>query len=510
MQLADNPHFEALQLAADTAKAYQLRALMSDEKRSNALQFSACGLHLDITRQKLQKAELALLLKLAEAANVPSQRDDMLSGVAINNTENRPVIHTTLRHPGRLKSDEWKKLSAFADKVRADGYFHHIINLGIGGSDLGPAMVSNALTAFADGPEIHYVANVDPAHLHDALKSCDPEKTLFIVTSKTFTTAETLSNATLAREWLIQANQDPEMSMAAVTAYPERAKAWGIVPEQIFDFAEGVGGRYSLWSAVGLPVMIGIGSQDFADMLAGAYEMDSHFATAPLAENLPVIMALIRVWNRNFLEHPSYGLMAYDQHLDRLAAWAQQLEMESNGKGVDKNGFPLKLPASPLIWGEPGTNAQLSFFQYLHQGLDASPIDILLPLTAGPLDLELDWQPSHDRLVANAIAQAEALATGASNPDEPHRHFSGNRQSCLISWHQTTPHLLGQLLAFYEHVTAVCGFIWGINSFDQWGVELGKSMALAIEKSEGLDSFSPAARRLLDRAKTSRNENEQV
>ena len=501
MQLIDNPHFSALKTAAEAAKQYQLAALMADEKRSEALQFTAGDLSLDISRQKLSEADLALLLQCADAADVSGQRDNMLNGVAINTTENRPVIHASLRHPNRLQQAEWQKLSAFADKVRSEGQYHYVINLGIGGSDLGPAMVSNALAAYSDGPEIRYVANVDPAHLHDALLACDPKTTLFIITSKTFTTAETLSNATLARTWLMQAGIDPAQAMAAVTAYPERAEAWGMQAAQIFDFAEGVGGRYSLWSAVGLPVMIGIGSRHFAALLDGAHKMDQHFAKAPLAENLPVIMALVRVWNRNFLNCPSYGLMAYDQHLDRLAAWAQQLEMESNGKGVDRYGKPLQLPASPLIWGEPGTNAQHSFFQYLHQGIEVSPIDILLPLSAGALNHNLDWQPSHDRLVANAVAQAEALASGAPNQDEPHRHFTGNRQSCLISWPQTTPNLLGQLLAFYEHVTAVCGFIWGVNSFDQWGVELGKSMALAIENGTGLENFSPAARQLLERSK---------
>lgn len=499
MQLAHNPFFKSLKDASQRAQNYQLSELMADKARADAMQFSAGDIDLDITRQKLSLSDLASLIDMAEAANVAGQRDEMLSGIAINNTEKRPVIHTNFRQPERMQSAEWQKLSAFVDNVRASGRFSRIINLGIGGSDLGPAMVSNALANFADGPEIAYVANVDPAHLHDALQKSDPAKTLLIVTSKTFTTAETLTNAELARGWLEAAGQNPASAMAAVTAYPERAEAWGIEPAQIFDFAEGVGGRYSLWSAVGLPVMLGIGSQNFAAMLSGAHQMDKHFAKAPLSENLPVIMALIRVWNRNFLDCPSYGIMAYDQHLDRLAAWAQQLEMESNGKGVDKTGAPLKLPASPLIWGEPGTNAQHSFFQYLHQGVDASPIDILLPLAPGPLGLDLAWQSSHDRLVYNAIAQAEALALGAPNKDEPHRNFTGNRQSCLISWSQTNPALLGQLLAFYEHVTAVCGFIWGINSFDQFGVELGKSTALAIENGDGLDSFSPAAQQLVEK-----------
>ena len=496
MQLADNPKFDSLNQAADSARQYQLSALMADEARAAALQFQFEDIRLDITRQKLTTSDLSLLLDMAAAADIEAKIKAMFAGLPINATENRPVIHADLRLPARLETDSWTALAAFADMVRAGGQIKDVINLGIGGSDLGPAMVSNALAGYADGPRIHYVANVDPAHLHDALAQCAPETTLFIVTSKTFTTAETLSNALLARQWLIDAGQEPQTLMAAVTAYPERAADWGIDAGQIFSFDEGVGGRYSVWSEVGLPVMLGIGADNFAEFLAGAHDMDRHFATAPLAQNLPVIMALVRIWNRNFLDCPSYGIMAYDQHLDRLAAWAQQLEMESNGKSVDRHGAPLKLPASPLIWGEPGTNAQHSFFQYLHQGLEAGPIDILVPLSTGALGLGLDWQPSHRRLVANAIAQAEALAMGSPNQDEPHRHFAGNRQSCLISWQQTNPKTLGRLLAFYEHVTAASGFIWDINSFDQWGVELGKAMALAMETGEGLDGFSVSARAL--------------
>ena len=505
MQLSQNPYSEGLTKAAKTYRTLDLKSVLYAPERASELVFSAAGLTLDLTRQLLDKSVLEQLVHMARAASLEDKRAAMLAGEAINNTENRPVIHCDLRGPARFQSKDWQHLCQFVDTVRASGLYDDVVNLGIGGSDLGPAMVSEALANYADGPAIHYVANVDPSHLHDVLARLNPQRTLIIITSKTFTTAETLSNAELARHWLIQAGVAPQSSMAGVTASPDKAAAWGVPAERIFAFDEGVGGRYSLWSAVGLPVMLGIGSQQFTRFLQGAQDMDQHFVTAPLAENLPVLMGIVRIWNRNFLDFPAYGLMPYDQHLHRLPAWAQQLEMESNGKSVDRHGTPLDWPASPLIWGEPGTNAQHSFFQYLHQGVEPNPIDILVPLKPGQFKLALDFAPNHKRLVANAVAQAEALAVGSPNHAEPHRHFSGNRPSAVISWQETNPHTLGQILAFYEHVTAVCGFIWDINSFDQWGVELGKKMALAAEaggKGAGDDksAFSPSAQALLDKA----------
>lgn len=508
MQLSQNPHAASLQKAAKTYRKFDLKSVLYAPERAEELVYSAAGLTLDMTRQLLDKSVLDQLLAMAEAAALEAKRDAMLAGDAINNTENRPVIHCDLRSKARFENPHWQHLCQFVDEVRGAGLYDAVVNLGIGGSDLGPAMVSEALANFADGPAIHYVANVDPSHLHDVLARLNPHRTLILVTSKTFTTAETLSNAMLARDWLKQAGVGADTAMAGVTAAPDKAEAWGISKERIFAFDEGVGGRYSLWSAVGLPVMLGIGTANFTHFLQGAQEMDQHFATAPLAANLPVLMGLIRIWNRNFLGFPAYGLMPYDQHLHRLPAWAQQLEMESNGKSVDRHGTPLDWPASPLIWGEPGTNAQHSFFQYLHQGVEPNPIDILVPLKPGDFALNLDFAPNHKRLVANAVAQAEALAVGSANTDAPHRHFSGNRPSVVLSWDQTNPKTLGQILAFYEHVTAVCGFIWDINSFDQWGVELGKKMALAAEAGNSTPSgdkpaFSPSAQALLDKASQS-------
>jgi len=387
-------------------------------------------------------------------------------------------VHMAQRSQAMRESADFARLAGFADEIRKSKVTD-VINIGIGGSDLGPAMVSAALAHFRSGPQIHYVSNVDPSHLHDVLKDCDPGRTLVIVTSKTFTTAETMRNAELARAWLLAGGvADAAARMVGVTAAPAKAGEWGLAADRIFGFDEGVGGRYSLWSSVGLPVMIGIGPDAFAALLAGAAEMDAHFQTAPLAENLPVIMGLLRVWNRNCLGYPTHGIMPYDQRLALVPAWAQQLEMESNGKSVTRTGEQLDYASAPVIWGAAGTGCQHSFFQALHQGTDIVPLDILVPLQPAGLTLAGNWADSHRMLVANALAQAEALAVGSPNAEEPHRHFAGGRPSSLISWQRTTPAVLGQLLALYEHTTIVTGFLWDVNSFDQWGVELGKVMAL--------------------------------
>ena len=485
----------ALKSAAKRLEKVHLAELMQLPDRTDFI-FQFEDLELDCTRQPLDAASLSLLLELAEKRGLARFMEAMFAGEAINLSENRPVVHCDLRTPQRQQSDEFKTLSAFAESVRDDKDITAVVNLGIGGSDLGPAMVVRALAGAHDGPECHFVGNICPTDLHDVLVQCDPHKTLFVVTSKTFTTAETLTNATLARAWLANAGVDAEGAMVAVTAYESRARDWGI--ERVFAFAEGVGGRYSLWSAVGLAVMVAIGRDRFCEMLAGAHAMDCHVKSADYAQNLAVIMGLLRVWHRDYLGATSYGLMPYDQRLARFPAWAQQLEMESNGKGVDRNGKPLTRPAAPLIWGAAGTNSQHSFFQWLHQGVESVPIDILIARQPAE-DWGAAWQSSHKMLAINAIAQAEALALGAPNTDEPHRHFPGNRASLLLSWDKTTPYALGRLLALYEHITIISGFIWGVNSFDQWGVELGKQMANNLQSGQGLDAFSPAARRFLKR-----------
>ncbi|PDH56684.1 MAG: glucose-6-phosphate isomerase, partial [SAR116 cluster bacterium MED-G06] len=463
-----------------------------------ALVFELDDLRLDMSRQKIGAETLPLLLDLAEETGLAARIVALFRGDRINLSEDRPVLHMAQRAAARVDGDEYARLSAFADDIRSGGV-SDVVNIGIGGSDLGPAMVSAALASHADGPLVHYVSNVDPSHLHDILVGCQPETTLVIVTSKTFTTAETMRNAALARNWL----GSHASSMAAVTAAPAQARDWGIDEGRVFDFDQGVGGRYSLWSAVGLPVMTGVGGDAFAELLAGAAAMDDHFRETPHGRNLPVLMGLMRIWNRNFLGHATHGLMPYDQRLHLLPAWAQQLEMESNGKSVAATGETLDWATAPVIWGTAGTGCQHSFFQALHQGKDIVPLDILLPLRPTGLSLPGDWQDSHRVLAANALAQAEALAIGNPNSDEPHRHFAGDRPSSVISWQATGPYELGRLLALYEHVTAVSGFLWGVNSFDQWGVELGKVMANRVESvlagKADADGFSATAADLLAR-----------
>mgnify|MGYP001462255124 FL=1 len=488
----------ALKDEASRLAGQHLRVLLGDADRSRALVFELDDLRLDMSRQKIGAETLPLLLDLAEETGLADRIAGLFAGDRINLSEDRPVLHMAQRAAARVDGDEYARLSAFADDTRSGGV-SDVVNIGIGGSDLGPAMVSAALASHADGPLVHYVSNVDPSHLHDILVGCQPETTLVIVTSKTFTTAETMRNAALARDWLgVHA-----ASMAAVTAAPAQARDWGIDEGRVFDFDQGVGGRYSLWSAVGLPVMTGVGGDAFAELLAGAAAMDDHFRETPHGRNLPVLMGLMRIWNRNFLGHATHGLMPYDQRLHLLPAWAQQLEMESNGKSVAATGETLDWATAPVIWGTAGTGCQHSFFQALHQGTDIVPLDILLPLRPTGLSLPGDWQDSHRVLAANALAQAEALAIGNPNSDEPHRHFAGDRPSSVISWQATGPYELGRLLALYEHVTAVSGFLWGVNSFDQWGVELGKVMANRVESvlagKADADGFSATAADLLAR-----------
>ena len=487
----------ALKDEASRLAGQHLRVLLGDADRSRALVFELDDLRLDMSRQKIGAETLPLLLDLAEETGLAARIAALFRGDRINLSEDRPVLHMAQRAAARVDGDEYARLSAFADDIRSGGV-SDVVNIGIGGSDLGPAMVSAALASHADGPLVHYVSNVDPSHLHDILVGCQPETTLVIVTSKTFTTVETMRNAALARDWL-----GSHASMAAVTAAPAQARDWGIDEGRVFDFDQGVGGRYSLWSAVGLPVMTGVGGDAFAELLAGAAAMDDHFRETPHGRNLPVLMGLMRIWNRNFLGHATHGLMPYDQRLHLLPAWAQQLEMESNGKSVAATGETLDWATAPVIWGTAGTGCQHSFFQALHQGTDIVPLDILLPLRPTGLSLPGDWQDSHRVLAANALAQAEALAIGNPNSDEPHRHFAGDRPSSVISWQATGPYELGRLLALYEHVTAVSGFLWGVNSFDQWGVELGKVMANRVESvlagKADADGFSATAADLLAR-----------
>ena len=348
-----------------------------------------------------------------------------------------------------------------------------VVNIGIGGSHLGPEMATRALAPYHDGPRCHFVSNVDGADIADTLDGLDPERTLFLVVSKTFTTVETMTNAATARDWLTSQGRDPGAQMAAVSSATDRTADWGIDAGRVFGFGDYVGGRYSVWGPVGLALMIAIGPDRFTELLAGGAAMDAHFRTAPPARNMPVMLALTGLWHHQGCGHPTRAVLPYDQRLARLPAYLQQLEMESNGKGVTLAGAPAPAPTGPVVWGEPGTNGQHAFYQLIHQGTRIVPCEFLAAATGH----EPALAHQHDLLLANCLAQAEALLVGRPTADTPHRVFPGNRPSTMLIYEQLTPHTLGRIIALYEHRVFVEGVIWGINSFDQWGVELGKELA---------------------------------
>ena len=445
----------------------------------------------DLSKNLWDRHAEGLLLDLARACGVEQHRDAMFAGQAINSTEDRAVLHTLLRRPAGLAlpgdvAETPQRLAdvhttldamlAYADAVRADSAITDVVNIGIGGSDLGPHMAVLALEEFrAAGKQLHFVSNVDGHELHTALKTLRPESTLFLIASKTFTTTETMTNARSALAWFAaKGGHDVGRHFAALTTNVDAAQALGITTT--FGFWDWVGGRYSLWSAIGLPLAISIGSAGFREFLAGAHAMDEHFRTAPLAQNLPVRLGLLDVWYRNFHGFTSRCLAPYHAALRRLPAYLQQLEMESNGKRVALDGQPLNVATSPVLWGEPGTNGQHAFFQMLHQGTDVIPLEVIaVRQPTHPLP------GHHTKLLANALAQAQALMVGKRS-DDGHRHFPGNRPSTFLLLESLTPASLGALIALQEHRVFVSGCLWGINSFDQWGVELGKVLAKSLEE----------------------------
>ena len=476
-----------------TAQGRQLdlrHAFAQDAGRFAHFSQPAPHVFADLSKNLWGRDTEALLLDLARACGLAQHRDAMLAGQAINTTENRAVLHTLLRRPAGLAlpgdvpetaqrlADVHHTLGAmlaYAEQVRSDSAITDVVNIGIGGSDLGPHMAVRALEAFrVPGKRFHFVSNVDGHELHSVLQGLRPESTLFLVASKTFTTVETMTNARSALAWFTaQGGRDVARHFAALTTNIEAADALGITTT--FGFWDWVGGRYSLWSAIGLPIAIAIGAQGFRDFLAGAHAMDEHFRTAPLAQNLPVRLGLLDVWYRNFHGFTSRCIAPYHAALGRYSAYLQQLEMESNGKQVARDGQALAYATSPVLWGEPGTNGQHAFFQMLHQGADVLPLEIVAVRQAShPL-------PGHQPMVlANALAQAQALMVGKASEDG-HRHFPGNRPSTFLLLEALTPASLGALIALQEHRVFVSGSLWGINSFDQWGVELGKVLAKDIE-----------------------------
>ncbi len=507
---AQRPAWATLEAHRRSARMLNLRALFEkDPARARRFSLERVGMYFDFSKNLMTERTLSLLLDLAAQSRLEDRRDAMFRGERINISENRAVLHTALRAPygSQLVVDGRDvvpdvhamlvRMSGFAHRVRSGAWTGHtnspicnVVNIGIGGSDLGPVMAYEALKRYSErGMRFRFVSNVDGTDFAEAVRDLDPGQTLFIVSSKTFTTSETMTNAASARQWLLDGVGGDATAIAkhfvAVSTNASAVTQFGIDPENMFGFWDWVGGRYSLGSAIGLSTMLALGPDNFRDLLGGFHEMDNHFRNAPLAENLPVLLALIAIWNTNFLGAHTVAVLPYDQYLHRFPAYLQQLAMESNGKRVTLAGDPVGSETCPVYWGEPGTNGQHSFYQLLHQGTRLVPCDFIVfahPLN--PLGRHHDW------LVANALAQSQALAfgktaeevgaDGVAAPQIPHRTFEGNRPSNTLFLDRLTPAALGKLVALYEHSVFTQGAIWSVNSFDQWGVELGKSLAMKI------------------------------
>jgi len=507
--LRSRPAWTALDEHFTAIGGTHLRDLFAaDPGRGERFTAQAAGLHLDYSKNRITSQTMELLTELANQCGLPERIEAMFSGQPINTTENRSVLHVALRMPreSSLVVDDTDvvaevhevldAMTAFAVRIRSGEWRGHtglpitaVVNIGIGGSDLGPVMAYEALRYYADRHlTLRFVSNVDATDFAEATRDLDPAQTLFIVSSKTFTTLETLANATTAREWLLHHLGEPAAvakHFVAVSTNGEKVAAFGIDPANMFGFWDWVGGRYSMDSAIGLSTMIAIGPDRFAELLAGFHEMDEHFRTAPLDANLPALMGLLVVWYSGFFGVRSIGVMPYEQYLKRFPAYLQQLTMESNGKHVRLDGSAVEYPTGPVYWGEPGTNGQHSFYQLLHQGTQLIPVDLIgFGRSLNPI------RDHHDLLTSNVFAQAQALAFGKTLEEvlaegtapevAPHRVMEGNRPSNVLLAEVLTPRLLGALVALYEHATFTAGTIWGIDSFDQWGVELGKKLAAAI------------------------------
>jgi glucose-6-phosphate isomerase len=492
------PIWTALEAAGRAAEGRSIAGLFDDPARLDRLTLEAAGLYLDLSKQPWSLSDLDFALSLAEASGLKDAQARLLAGEPINRTEGRAVLHAALRAPagadfaadgvGVSADIEATRdlIRAFADGVRSGAIggaggraFRAIVHIGIGGSDLGPRVIWEALKPLDPEIDLRFAANVDPAELAQALTGLDPAETLVVVVSKTFTTQETLANAETARTWLRASlgEEGANLHLAAVSAAPARAEAFGVPADRVFAFWDWVGGRYSIWSAVGLSCAAALGFEAFEGMLAGAAEMDAHFNDAPLAHNAPVLLALAHIFNRNAMGRPIRAVVPYAQRLRLFPAFLQQLEMESNGKRVDVDGQPVVRATAASVFGDAGTNGQHAFFQLLHQGTDVVPVDFVAVRQAS------EGEPAAQRkLLANVIAQAEALMIGRPTADEPHRVFPGGRPSSFILMDRLTPRTLGALVALYEHKTFVEGVLWRINSFDQWGVELGKALAGEVLK----------------------------
>ncbi|CRZ20061.1 glucose-6-phosphate isomerase [Kingella kingae] len=510
------PAWKALeQDFANTQNSHMRDLFEQDPERAQRYWLQVGGISVDYSKNRINDQILADLIELAKQAGLPERMKQMFGGEKINQTENRAVLHIALRNRSNRKIEVdgedvmpkvnavLRKMGDFTHAVHSGewlGYTNQVItdvvNIGIGGSDLGPLMMCTALKSFGHPRlKMHFVSNVDGAQMRDVLEQVHPETTLFIIASKTFTTQETLTNAHTAREWFLQeaSEQDIAKHFVALSTNTKAVAEFGIDTDHMFEFWDWVGGRYSLWSAIGLPIMLYLGEQNFIELLEGAHLMDEHFINTPLEQNLPALMGLLGVWYINFYGAGSHVIAPYNQHLHRLPKYIQQLDMESNGKQVQMNGTAVPTDTGPIIWGETGINGQHAFFQLLHQGTHVTPIDLI-----ASLEKRSNLPGHHEILLSNVFAQAEAFMRGKT-PDEaraelqaqglsaeqiealvPHKTFSGNRPTNMILLDKLTPRNMGSLIAMYEHKVFVQGVIWGINSFDQWGVELGKQLAKTI------------------------------
>ena len=493
-----------LKAHAERVANRSLLSLFEDDTRANTFAVEAQNMRFDYSKTQIDGDILNDLLTLAEEAGVAQKREAMFTGETINETEGRAVLHTALRNldgapvlvegvdvmPGVL--DTLARMEAYASEVRASSVTD-VVNIGIGGSDLGPAMAVQALAPYHDGPRCHFISNVDGAHAADVLSGLDAKTTLVIVASKTFTTIETMTNARTAKAWMQEGGGDPAQQFAALSTAEDKTAAFGIPAERVFGFEDWVGGRYSMWGPIGLSVMMAIGPEGFRAFLRGGQSMDQHFRAANGAENMPLMLALVGIWHRQGMNYPSRAVLPYDQRLNRLAAYFQQLEMESNGKSVAMDGQGLDVPSGPIVWGEPGTNGQHAFYQLIHQGTDVIPCEFMVAAEGH----EPELRHHHDLLLSNCLAQSEALMRGRSLDEArekvadkfegaelerqaAHRVFAGNRPSTTLVYAKLDPFTLGQIIALYEHRVFVEGVILGINSYDQWGVELGKELATAL------------------------------
>ena len=491
----------------------KITSLFKDSSRFENFSAEGVDLLLDFSKTNIDSFTKKKLLELATIKNVPEHRNDMFKGKKINVSENRPALHIALRSNKEKLIVENKNIMLdvqktkerminFADSVRSGNIksssnerFTDVVNIGIGGSDLGPRMVTQALKPYQDGPRIHYISNVDPADLSDTLKDLNPKQTLVIIASKTFRTIETMTNAHSVLHWLkSKISTNVQDHLIGISSSLKETYKFGIKKENVFEFSDWVGGRFSLWGPIGLAIVLAIGSKNFLSFLEGAEEMDVHFLSEKVENNLPILLGLIGIWHRNFCGYSTRALLPYENRLSKLPAYLQQLDMESNGKTISKGGKILEINTAPIVWGEPGTNGQHAFYQMLHQGTSIVPCEFLI----GSIGHEENFMHQHELLIANCIAQSEALIKGQSYKEATEKIskrikdkafskylatqniFEGNRPSITIVYPKLTPKVLGTLIALFEHRTFVEGCIWGINSFDQWGVELGKQLAIDL------------------------------